>query len=136
MSPPPHELSVVKALFLLLIIFTLTISFTSYKDGDSDTGTSTLNGTWHSEPDGSGVYAVLKLDNGNFELGNSDGIIYEPEAKGTYTINGTKITVKQTQVVQSNGSSWFWVPDDTEAVIEFSINGNKLTLDGEVFTKQ
>lgn len=109
-----------------------------------------LNGTWAS-----GYYEIT-FDNGNFAV-SYDGT---PDHKGPYTTNNGKLTINITDVWGENflwldPTRWYSISDfksksvpshmsidefnadfNYELTSDYSISGNTLTMDGEIFIKQ
>jgi uncharacterized lipoprotein NlpE involved in copper resistance len=123
-----------KILFIMLAV-ALVLGMTLVGCNDSAGGGGSLNGTWVSDDDVDYVYIFTS---GNLEL----KIAGESFAKGTYTTSGSNITMTVTHVWLG---SWMALTpeimemldiDSATETMTYSVNGNKLTIEGDTFTKQ
>jgi hypothetical protein len=150
---------------LVIFFLTLSLTFIGCGNGTTSTGTtsnptvnnndSALNGTWVYE-DG----FEIQFNDGNFIISPNRPPEISPFAKikGTYTTSGRQITMKITHLYIDNK---FYSKDDLRVLIKeenpalsnevidanleewfstvthsYSISGNKLTFDGDIFIKK
>jgi hypothetical protein len=133
LSPPPPR--ILPAKFILTSLFILTLAFALASCNDSASGNDSINGTWVNDADPSDVEI---FNNGSFEFKDAG----EPFIKGTYTTSGGKLTVTFTHVWVDD--AWVVVTPEMASslgvslthTVDYSVKGNKLTIEGDTFTKQ
>jgi len=134
-------------ILVVLLVFGITIVGCRNDDDGGSNPDPALNGTWVLD-DG----FEFKFNNGNYESGAE---------KGTYTTNGSNITMTTTHIYNSKGHPYYdfdyldvgWytkaeikasdqsITDEelnemfSSGTTTYSISGNKLTFAGVIFTK-
>jgi hypothetical protein len=115
-------------LVMLAAALVLGMTLVGCKD---DAGGGSLIGTWVSDDDPDMVWTFTSS---NWEI-TYDGYLY---MIGTYTTSGGKLTIITTQFWDDGSSSVITIPpEDREPdTTNYSVKGNKLTMDGDTYTKQ